>query len=108
MMVNELLKMDHLEKRIAESQAEIAKNMTRFEEEYDQYRSEVHESWAPNVHEVETKYDIIALRKEYKSTGKSAYKYSVAMFNAMSSFYGMKWHPRREWRNQQSLPSEDS
>jgi hypothetical protein len=106
MMVNEMLRIDHLEKRIAESQAEIIKEMGRFEEEYDQYRSEVHESWAPNVHEVETKYDIIALRKEYKSTGKGAYKYSVAMFNAMSQFYGMKWHPRRKWRNRLGEESE--
>ena len=90
MVVNELLRIDDLEKRVVEHTTEIHSAIAAFEKEYQEYRDEVSEDRAPNIFKVEQQFEVIEKRQAYKTSGINAYSYSVAMFNAMSKFYNMR------------------
>lgn len=49
MNVNQMLRIDQLEKQQARDAKEIAESMATYEKEYHQYRGDVSESWSPHI-----------------------------------------------------------
>lgn len=89
MVINKLLEIDYLEKKVIEHTQRIHSAIENFEKEYQQYLDEVSADWAPYIFEIEQKYEVVKKRQDYKTSGINAYPYSVAMFNAMSHFCNM-------------------